>query len=335
MIVTGLVTLLLLVFIAPISYFHLQKEVILVVNGEEKEIKTFKNTVEELLVEHSIVLEPNDKISAALDDNLEDEQKVVITRAISLNLIVGGEEKTVYTAEKTVDELLKEQEIKLNELDRVIPSLDTPLQLEMSVEVIRVTKEIVKKKEEVKFGLVRKADNALASGQEKVVNKGKNGTVERTYEVTFENGVEVNSSLLEESVVEPKLDEVVAYGTVQTVSRGGLNFRPRQILENVRVTMYSAGAEHTGKTVNDPGYGITYTGTKVQEGRTIAVDPRVIPLGWWVYIDGFGFRRAEDIGGGVKGNSIDIYTDNNQQALNFGAKRGYKVYVIGPEKPTN
>ena len=334
-IVLGIAAILLLVLVSPIYYFHLQKEIVLVVNGQEKEIKTFKKTVQELLAEQSIELTSNDKISAALDANLEDEQKVIITYAKPLTLVVSGEQRKIYTTKTTVNELMKEQMIQLNELDRVEPSLESQIQPDMLVKIVRVTKEVVKEQEEVKFGLVRKADSTLANGQEKVINKGKNGSIQRTYEVTYEDGVEVDKNLLEETVVEPKLDEIVAYGTVQTVSRGGINFKPTKILDNVKITMYSAGAEHTGKTSEHPQYGITYTGTRVQEGRTIAVDPKVIPLGWWVYIEGFGFRRAEDTGGAVKGNVIDIYTDNNQQALNFGAKRGYKVYVIGPNRPAN
>ena len=58
------------------------------------------------------------------------------------------------------------------------------------------------------------------------------------------------------------------------------------------------------------GDGITYTGTMATEGRTIAVDPNVIPLGTRVYIDGYGERIAEDIGGAIKGNKIDIYVDD-------------------------
>jgi 3D (Asp-Asp-Asp) domain-containing protein len=72
----------------------------------------------------------------------------------------------------------------------------------------------------------------------------------------------------------------------------------------------------------------------VKEGRTIAVDPNVIPLGWWVYIEGIGFRRAEDKGSAIKGKKIDIYYDSEAKAERFGKKKGYTVYVIGPSKPT-
>lgn len=52
--------------------------------------------------------------------------------------------------------------------------------------------------------------------------------------------------------------------------------------------------------------GITYTGTSAQEGVTIAVDPDVIPLGAWVEINGNQYH-AEDIGGAIKGNRIDVF----------------------------
>ena len=54
------------------------------------------------------------------------------------------------------------------------------------------------------------------------------------------------------------------------------------------------------------GDGLTATGTNVTPGRTIAVDPTVIPYGTEVYIEGYGWRTAEDCGGSVKGNHIDI-----------------------------
>ena len=70
------------------------------------------------------------------------------------------------------------------------------------------------------------------------------------------------------------------------------------------------------------GDGITATGTKVVEGRTIAVDPKVIPYGTKVYIEGYGWRTAEDCGGGVKGNHIDIAIEDHSTALSMGAKNG-------------
>lgn len=76
--------------------------------------------------------------------------------------------------------------------------------------------------------------------------------------------------------------------------------------------------------------GITATGTTATEGRTIAVDPRVIPYGSSVTIyfaDGASHSyTAEDCGGGIKGNRLDIYFDDHQAALQFGAQSAM-VYV--------
>lgn len=65
--------------------------------------------------------------------------------------------------------------------------------------------------------------------------------------------------------------------------------------------------------------GITATGTKATAGRTIAVDPNVIPYGTEIIINGHTYV-AEDCGGAIKGNFIDIYFDTHEQALNYGVK---------------
>ncbi len=74
--------------------------------------------------------------------------------------------------------------------------------------------------------------------------------------------------------------------------------------------------------------GITFTGTQATEGRTVAVDPDVIPLGSTVVIDGQEYI-AEDIGGAIKGNRIDRYMDNHQEALNAGVVQA-EVWIGGP-----
>ncbi|WP_017811439.1 G5 and 3D domain-containing protein [Paenibacillus shenyangensis] len=99
------------------------------------------------------------------------------------------------------------------------------------------------------------------------------------------------------------------------------------------LTAYTAGVESTGKQPGDSGYGVTASGAMVKEGQTVSVDPTVIPMGWWMYIEGVGYRKAEDTGSAIKGSKIDIYMDKLDAARSFGRKSGIKVYVIGPDKP--
>ena len=76
--------------------------------------------------------------------------------------------------------------------------------------------------------------------------------------------------------------------------------------------------------------GITATGTTATEGRTIAVDPAVIPYGSTITIyfaDGTVHTYiAEDCGGAIKENRIDVFFDNHQTAREFGARTAY-VYM--------
>jgi 3D (Asp-Asp-Asp) domain-containing protein len=63
--------------------------------------------------------------------------------------------------------------------------------------------------------------------------------------------------------------------------------------------------------------GITATGTKAKEGRTIAVDPDIIPYGTLVIINGREYV-AEDCGGAINGNVLDMFFENHTDALQYG-----------------
>lgn len=65
--------------------------------------------------------------------------------------------------------------------------------------------------------------------------------------------------------------------------------------------------------------GITATGTKATAGRTIAVDPSIFPYGTEITINGHTYI-AEDCGGAVKGNRVDIFFNTHQEARNFGVQ---------------
>ena len=88
----------------------------------------------------------------------------------------------------------------------------------------------------------------------------------------------------------------------------------RVYLGNFKITHYCACTKCCGKNAQ----GITASGKVVEENKTIAVDPSVIKLGSKVYIDGYGYMEAQDTGSAIKGNIIDVYVADHQEALNLG-----------------
>ena len=90
----------------------------------------------------------------------------------------------------------------------------------------------------------------------------------------------------------------------------------------VTATAYTASCEGC--------IGITKTGVNLIDNpdeKVIAVDPDVIPLGSKVFVEGYGYATAEDIGGGIKGNEIDVFIPEEQDAMQWGRK-DVKVTIL-------
>ena len=85
--------------------------------------------------------------------------------------------------------------------------------------------------------------------------------------------------------------------------------------------------EATAYSSQDPGNGnYTATGSRLKKG-IVSVDPRLIPLGTRLYVEGYGYAVADDVGGAIKGHRIDLAYDSRSEALQFG-RQTVKVYVL-------
>lgn len=119
-----------------------------------------------------------------------------------------------------------------------------------------------------------------------------------------------HKKVLGQRVVRPARDEVIAVqGSMNLASRGGY-FRGRAEITMV-ATGYPAGVTGTWRT---------YLGTRAQKG-VVAVDPRHIPFGTRMYVEGYGPAVAADIGSAIKGNRIDLCFDSQREADRYGVKR--------------
>lgn len=331
-------------------YGTTEKNVSVVVNGQETVVTTKQWVLQRLLDEQAITVGPHDEISASLRAPIKNGDVIEINYAMPINVIADGKSSKVYTTEKTVQAAIEDLNISIRSQDKIEPPLTAELGANDTIKIVRVETTITSQEKTVPFSIVKKEDKSLDKGTEKVVQSGQVGVVIEQVEQRYEDGVLVSNEVVNETVKTESIDQVVALGTAkakstittlansnsstESISVGDYTFKASEVLKNVTLTAYTAGPESTGKDVGDKGYGLTASGTKVEEGRTIAVDTSVIPMGWWVYIEGVGLRRAEDKGGAIKGKKIDVYFDDVDVATKFGRKKGITVYVIGPNKPT-
>lgn len=270
--------------------------------GFDATYTTTQMTVGQALASQGVRLGEGDFVSPSPRDVLVPGAHVYISHAVPVRLIVAGTERDIRTRGKTVEEVLAQAGVSLEQRDRVSPGT---LRSVRSGMVIRVTmvREITEVAEEsIGYGSIVQYDSQMPRGQRVITQGGVTGYVRREYLVRQINGRETRRQLVSETTTAP-IDEIVTVGTyvkpppaavagAVEAPEGGCT---RTL--NVYATWYTAASAG--------GSGVTATGTGVYKG-IVAVDPRVIPLGTRMYIPGYGYGIAADTGGGIIGNMIDL-----------------------------
>lgn len=283
------------------------REVNAVINGEEFGFTTREYTVEGFLEDEKIEFCEDDYISVPLTTFIYDGIELEIKHATDFKVTADGKTVKCKSLANTVGEALKDEGIKVGKNDIVTPGTDSLLKRGMKIVIQRVEfkEEVVE--ETVKFKTVEKDDTSLNEGTSKVVTEGSDGKDKVTYQVTYIDGKETERKEISRETLTKAVDKVIANGT--RINYNGKTYSRKLV---VKAYAYTGG-------------GRTAMGTRARVGE-IAVDPSVIPLGTNVYIEGVGPRRAEDTGGNIKGNTIDIYMDTQSQCLSWGA-RYVTIYI--------
>lgn len=311
------------------------KEVTINDDGSIVTIKTKEQTVEGVLEENNINIREQDFVFPEGDRALLSEEinEIFIKRAKPVYISVDNLAYTLLTHETKIKDVLDENQIEFGEDDRLEGAeMDDPIYPGISLRIVRVEEDLLIETQPITYNVEKRANQRLEQGVEKTVREGKEGVLEYLYRVVYEDGELKSKELVKEAVALAPINKLIEYGTVAkyTTSRGE-SFRYKQVLD-MRATAYTASFKDTGKHSDHPHFGITFTGVKAKKG-IIAVDPKVIPLGTRVYVEGvgntpdYGYALAADTGGAIKGNLIDLYVDTQKESDSWGVKK-VKVYII-------
>lgn len=228
-----------------------------------------------------------------------------------IKIIVDGKEIITSSFKKNIKDLLDEKGIQYDDDDKITPNLTDELKNYMQVNIVRVDVKEQKEYEKVPFEITINEDNNLLKGETKVDQEGKDGQKEIVYELIYEDGKLVEKNLVSEKVVTSPSNKIIKKGIKEEVTVASRESSSRQM--SVVATAYATGT-------------ITSTGTRPKWG-TIAVDPKVIPYGTKIYIPEFNMTfTAEDCGGAIKGNKIDIFMGSKKEAYNWG-RRTIDIYI--------
>lgn len=324
-----------LIIVAALSvgvYVYQANNVTLNVDGEVTELVSYSDTVQELLETEGVNFSEKAFINVPLDSKIENNIEIIIRNPIPYTIEDGGvllEKASIY---QTVGEVLADLKIELGENDYTYPELSEEIAANDNIKIFRVTEETEILEFPIPFEEEVITNRNLDIGTEKVLQEGEEGLKKDYIKKIYLNGELAYESIEKEEIVSEPVNHVKEKGSRDFIvtSRGDTRFSRALTMT---ATAYDLSYESTGKQPGDKYYGITASGTKARPG-VVAVDPRVIPLGTRLYIESldgsrdYGFAVAEDKGGAIKGNKIDLFFETASEVRNFG-RRQVKVYVLG------
>ena len=267
-------------------------------------VVTTKINVKDILEENNIELLPDEQVIPALDSTINAAKTIEISK-ITEKPVVVAEEKTDVTTEQILGNY------------------------------VTVTEKILTEQVEIPFEtIVKDVSQSGTETTDKVLQEGQNGIKEIKYKVRYEDEVEVNRTVIEETVIQEPIDKIVQVST-KIVSRSN-SYRASSAISlastvegitptvsTMNVSAYTAST--CGKSASDPNYGRTASGARASSWYTIAAGPG-LPMGTIVYIPYFasqpngGWFVVEDRGGAITNSRLDVYMDTLAECTTFGRK---------------
>ena len=341
--------LIIALFVSMVAVFLIQPahadNTYLITDGEKTIVHTSQcDDPAEAITEAGLTLGDEDTFTAT--ETEDGQTKILIHRVQMVTVICDDKTNAVEVHGETVGELVQSLGITLGEEDRLSIPADTKAEDGMTVIVIRVTHKTVEYNERVPYETDKYEDSRLAEGETQVLSKGREGKMHCSAYVTYENGKEVNRTVLSEKVIMHPIREIVLCAAQKPAPKepasnvpGGEKKEPGG--KNVNPELPAGAPEGTVRVLKclatayscDGRKGITASGSVVHIG-TVAVDPKVIPMGSKLYIvtdDGkytYANATAEDTGGLIKGNRVDLYFNTTAECFQFGARKA-TVYILG------
>lgn len=282
-------------------------------NGSEINIFTTKNKISDILADANIVLLETETVSPNLEENLDENKKIVISN-INDTIKLSNEENIDIT-----NETLKN-------------------------DYGTITEKILTVEEEIPFETIEKNVSSDVNGVKttnKILQKGVNGIREVTYKYKYKNSVEISKEEISSKIIKEPVNQIVQIVVQTTTSRsysvrtdGGsalaskvANLTPTQ--KTMNVSAYTAST--CGKSPSSPGYGVTSSGAKASAWYTVAAGSGY-KIGTIIYIPYFenapnqGWFVVQDRGGAISNSKLDVYMDTYNECINFG-RRNLTCYV--------
>ncbi len=297
-----------------------------VVDGSDDSAKSTLHTTADsigaALSEAGIKLYRADQVIPPLDRSPAEAMTVYIRRALPLKLLVDGVIIDARSNAVSVGEALQQLDAPLFGLDYVKPPADRALSPDMTIEIVRVTEDILVESAAIDFAQLTQLDDSLKLDEVAILQEGRAGAQEARFRVRYENGLETQRELIESIVVQAPVAEIVAYGSriAQQMVDTPAGRRPYWRRLCVYATSY--------KPESNGGNTQTATGATLAKG-IVAAKPQIIPYHTQVYVPQYGFGVLRDTGAGPR--STPYWIDLGYSDHDWIAWGGYTwVYLLHP-----
>ena len=341
---TAVRILTLILFVTVISFVLYQGSKAIVVvnaNGEQQEVATHAETVEQLLISQDITISEHDKVSPSLDTEITSGMEISWEQAEEIFISVDGNQSSIWTTEKLVKNILEEANIEVAEQDEISIGLDTEVGADNKIDIQKAFQlTLVDGLEERQ---VWSTSTTVANFlKEQGITLGELDRVEKSLEDVITPGdkvavvrVEKVTDVVEESIdfaIEKKNDSSVLKGKEKVVTQGkkGTVERTYEVVkENGKIVMKTLQSE---KVVSKPTTQVVAVGTKVATVTASRNNTSAGGKGKEFYVTATAYTPNCNGCSGITATGVNIKSNPNMKLIAVDPNvipLGSKVWVEG------